>query len=324
MTLADKIVYYRKCHGWSQEDLAEQLSVSRQSVSKWESAASVPELDKIIQLSQIFGVTTDTLLLDSADLSEAPTPAVPAPRTTEPPLRHLTLAEGQSYAELMHRTAKKFAPAVAACILSVIPLILLGGLSEFRGTISEDMAGGVGVTILLLVVAAAVAVFITGGIQLSKYEFIEKEPFEADPELIHWAKQEKQRLTPMFTRHIVIGVVLCILGVIPLILLGGMGAKDFHLVLAVGLLLVLVAVAVSLFVSGGMPYGCYDQLLQIGDYAPEKKRVNRWAGPYWCVITVVYLVVSFLTNRWDLTWLIWACAGILFGGMWAFASDRRK
>ena len=306
MALADKIIYYRKCRGWSQEDLAEQLNVSRQSVSKWESTASVPELDKIIQLAQIFGVTTDTLLLDTADLAEAPAPT--ESREKEPKLPLLTYEVGRGYAELMHRTAKKFAPAVAACILSVIPLILLGGLSEYRGTVTEGMAAGIGVTILLLVVAAAVAVFITGGMQLSKYEFIEKEPFEADPELIRWAEQEKQRLTPMFTRHIVVGVVLCILAVVPLILLGCMGAEDFHLVLGLGLLLFLVAVAVYLFISTGMPYGCYNQLLQVGDYSPEQKRVNRFSGPYWCVVTAVYLLISFLTGRWDKTWLIWVCA----------------
>ena len=321
MTMAEKIVYYRKCRGWSQEDLAEQLGVSRQSVSKWESAASLPELDKIIQLSQIFGITTDELLLDNAP-TDAPTISYSPPE--RPQLRRLTLEEGQSYAELMHRTAKRFAPAVTACILSVVPLILLGGISKFRGTITDGMAGGIGITSLLLVVAAAVAVFITGGIQLSKYEYIGSEPFEAAPELIRWAEDEKQRLTPMFTRHIVTGVVLCILGVIPMMLLGGMGAEDFHLVLTLVFLLVLVAVAVYLFVSGGLPYGCYSQLLQVGDYSPSKKKLNRFAGPYWCVVAAVYLVVSFLTNRWDLTWLIWVCAGILFGAVSAFVSSQSK
>lgn len=320
MTLAEKIVYYRKCRGWSQEDLAEQLNVSRQSVSKWESAASVPELDKIIQLSQIFGVTTDALLMDAA-LPEAP--AIPESQPEPPQLRRLTFSEGRRYVELTHSTARRFAPAVTACILSVIPLILLGGICEYRGTISEGMAGGVGVTILLLVVAAAVAVFITGGMKLSKYEYISTEPFEADPELIRWATEEKERLTPMFTRHIVTGVTLCILAVIPLILLGCTGAETFHLVLGVALLLFLVAVAVYLFVSGGMRYGCYNQLLQLGDYSPEQKRVNRFSGPYWCVVTAIYLVVSFLTGRWDQTWLIWVCAGILFGAVCAIASSKK-
>ena len=62
MILADKIMELRKKQGWSQEELAGKLNVSRQSVSKWESAMSVPELDKILQLSEIFEVSTDYLL----------------------------------------------------------------------------------------------------------------------------------------------------------------------------------------------------------------------------------------------------------------------
>ena len=54
MILAEKIVKLRKGRGWSQEELAEQLDISRQSVSKWEGGLSVPELDKIIRMSEIF------------------------------------------------------------------------------------------------------------------------------------------------------------------------------------------------------------------------------------------------------------------------------
>ena len=68
MILADKIVSLRKKAGWSQEDLAEKLGVTRQSVSKWEGAQSVPDMDKVVQMSRLFGVTTDFLLKD--ELSE--------------------------------------------------------------------------------------------------------------------------------------------------------------------------------------------------------------------------------------------------------------
>ena len=64
MTLAEKISTFRKKNGWSQEELAERLNVSRQSVSKWESAQSIPELDKIVQMSELFGVSTDQLIKD--------------------------------------------------------------------------------------------------------------------------------------------------------------------------------------------------------------------------------------------------------------------
>ena len=70
MQLADKIMTLRKKSGWSQEELAEKLDVSRQSVSKWESGQSIPELDKVVQISTLFGVSTDYLLKNEPDDSE--------------------------------------------------------------------------------------------------------------------------------------------------------------------------------------------------------------------------------------------------------------
>ena len=62
MVLASRIAAQRKQKGWSQEDLAERMDVSRQSVSKWESGASTPDLNRVIQLAELFQVTTDFLL----------------------------------------------------------------------------------------------------------------------------------------------------------------------------------------------------------------------------------------------------------------------
>ena len=64
MTFSDKLIALRRKAGWSQEELAERLNVSRQSVSKWEGAQSMPDIDKIVQMSSLFGVTTDYLLKD--------------------------------------------------------------------------------------------------------------------------------------------------------------------------------------------------------------------------------------------------------------------
>ena len=65
--LSEKIINLRKSRGWSQEELAERLNVSRQSVSKWESGISNPDLDKIVAMSTLFGVTTDYLLKEVTD-----------------------------------------------------------------------------------------------------------------------------------------------------------------------------------------------------------------------------------------------------------------
>ena len=70
MILADKITDLRKKNGWSQEELANRLGVSRQAVSKWESAGSIPDLNKIIKMSDLFSVSTDYLLKDSLENEE--------------------------------------------------------------------------------------------------------------------------------------------------------------------------------------------------------------------------------------------------------------
>lgn len=64
MKLSDKIIKLRKANGWSQEELAEKLNVSRQAISRWEGASAQPDATNILQLSKLFNVTTDYLLND--------------------------------------------------------------------------------------------------------------------------------------------------------------------------------------------------------------------------------------------------------------------
>lgn len=89
MTFSDKLIALRKKAGWSQEELAERLNVSRQSVSKWESAQSMPDIDKILQLSSLFSVTTDCLLKDTQDDTQ------PAAAQTPSPLPRVTPAQAE-------------------------------------------------------------------------------------------------------------------------------------------------------------------------------------------------------------------------------------
>ena len=89
MTFSDKLIALRKKAGWSQEELAERLNVSRQSVSKWESAQSMPDIDKIVQLSSLFGVTTDYLLKDE---QYDPQPAAAETPSPLPRIKALTAA----------------------------------------------------------------------------------------------------------------------------------------------------------------------------------------------------------------------------------------
>ena len=90
MILADKIIRLRKQNGWSQEELAERMHVSRQAVSKWEAAQTTPDLEKILMLSKLFGVSTDYLLKDELEQEEF------TDDTLEPVTRQLTMEEANA------------------------------------------------------------------------------------------------------------------------------------------------------------------------------------------------------------------------------------
>lgn len=177
MILAEKIMEERKKNGWSQEELAEKLSVSRQAVSKWESAQSIPDLQRVIQLSEIFGVSTDYLLKDEC---ETPQPIEGVePSDKDFPLKKVSVEDANDFMEVRKKNAPKIAAAVAACIVSPSVLIFLAGLSEAQiGNISEGVAASVGLVCLLGFVAAAVFTFIFCGMQTKRFEFLENECFE--------------------------------------------------------------------------------------------------------------------------------------------------
>ena len=144
MILADKIISLRKKAGWSQEELAQQLGVSRQSVSKWEGAQSVPDLDRILQLSRLFGVTTDDLLKDEIEEFG------PAAESDEPALRRVTMEQSAQYLVLRRKAAPQMALATLLCVLSPIPLLMLAALSEkHRIPLTEEAAAGLGLCALM-------------------------------------------------------------------------------------------------------------------------------------------------------------------------------
>lgn len=314
MILAEKITELRKKSGWSQEELANQLGVSRQSVSKWESGASIPDLDRILKLSQIFGVSTDYLLKD--EMLEMPPQSIGDLMETKEDdgLRTVTLEEASAFIDAKLSYAKGMGAAVAACIVSPTPLILFAGLAD-RGRMREGMATGLGLVLLLLAVGCAVGYFIMYGMKMEQYEYLEKECFRTEYGVEGLARKSLAEGETSFRLSIIVGVFLCIISPIA-ICISALLESEFLAIVSVDILLFMVAAAVFLFVNAGIKKGCFQMLLQEGDYSIEKKqdnkRVEALAGIYWSIMTAAYLGFSFATGRWDRTWLIWPCAGVLF------------
>ncbi len=171
MIFAEKIITLRKRNGWSQEDLAARVNVSRQAVAKWEASQSIPSLDKIVQLSLIFGVTTDYLLKEEEEEISL------TQDSPESSIRHVTLQEAGSYLETRRSAAWVCAIATALCILSPVTVIALGAFSEYGHIhISENTAGAIGLIVLLLMVGIAVGLFIWNDqVRNKPWEFLEHE-----------------------------------------------------------------------------------------------------------------------------------------------------
>lgn len=323
MILADKIIEERKRNGWSQEELAEQLGVSRQAVSKWESAGSVPDLQKVIQLAELFGVSTDYLLKDELLPSAEALPLHAASQQSSP-IRVVDLEEANDFLNMKKETAPAIANGTALCILSPIVVIILGALSkESRFHITEGLAVGIGCTVLLAMIAAAVFLFITCGIRESRSEHLEKESFETAYGVTGMVTQKRRAFENIFARGIAVGAVLCILASVPVIIAGSLDAPDYITALCVGVLLALVAIGVNIIVRVSIVKSSFDTLLQEGEFTGYEKQVKRkldaLSGAYWCTTTAIYLGWSFWSMRWDFTWIVWPIAGVLFAAVSAFA-----
>lgn len=279
------------------------------SLSKWESGASLPDLDRVIRLADLFGVTTDYLLRDEP--MPEPTP-VDHSAADSPDMRHVGDDEARTYLALIEEEAPRFAHGVMLCVLSPIPLIAIAGLLPHIPARYEEALPCIGVAILLLMVAFAVRIFITGNIRLSPYEYLEKELLHISPAIKSETEARQTAQQPEYSAGMIRGVTLCIVSAIPL-LAGGFGLGDSIGVWAVCLLLALVAIAVRTFVRVGLVRESYSKLLQTGDYTAESKRRAPIAGIYWCAATALYLAISFITMAWDRTWILWPVAGVLFG-----------
>ena len=316
MIFADKLITLRKKAGWSQEELAEQLGVTRQSVSKWEGAQSVPDIDKILQMSRLFGVTTDYLLKDDQGEPEY------TPDDEVSPLPRVTLAQANDYLAKTQANAPKLALATALCIVSPIPLLALGTLRE-AGLfgIRDDLAGGIGIIALLVIIAAAVAIFLQCSASVRAYEFLQEQAIETEYGVTGLAKERRDAFAPQYDKANIIGTVLCVLSAVPMFA-AMMAGASFLVSASICLVLVLVACGVYAFVRVGTVQGAMDQLLEEGDYTRPNKaiksRINALTAAYWLVVVAIFLWYTFGpygNGQPQYSWFIWAIAGVLYAAL---------
>lgn len=236
----------------------------------------------------------------------------------EQPRRTITMEDTKQFLHDKARQAFQVAFGVLLCIVSPVGIIISEAVH-----INEL----IGVLALFLCIAVAVGMFVFSGISIKKWDFLKKEPCALDFETTNYVHEKKDYNRGIFALFLVIGIGLCILSVIPVIIFGEI---NLHLQavnlesMGAAFLLLFVAIGVFLIVYGSMIYGSFDELLKVndvrtvgGNYVPEQK--EQYMTPamatimevYWPTITCIYLIWSFLTFEWWVSWIIWPVAAIV-------------
>ena len=296
MSLAENLQYLRAREGLTQEQLAERLDVSRQSVSKWESAASYPEMDTLLKLCDMFQVDMDTLLRGSVEKS---------------------LSEDTAgYDRFMTLYARKIAGGVSAIVGSVALWSFLSalGLSEMPGT-----------AMLLLVIAAAAVVFIASGME--EEHFRKKHPVIPD----FYTEPQKERFHRRYIWYIAGGVGAILLGVVMMVLAFTVLPEREPYESYIGAaFLAVVACAVYFLIYGGMLEDKYNiaKYNRQNNPTPEDRSRRRRATTACAVImllaTAVFLFAGLAYYKWNWAAIIYPVGGVLCGAAWMLLGPRME
>lgn len=285
MAFPENLQFIRSHAGITQEQLAEQLEVSRQTVSKWESGASFPEMDTLLRICDLYDTNLDTLLRGSVEAA--------------------SVEDTVGYDVFMNRFAKRISCSIGAIIAAVALLVLLEitALSEMLG-----------VAVMLLIITIAVVVLVASGIEHE--HFCKRHPTIAD----FYSDEEKEAFHRRFIWHIAGGVGAILFGVVLLILSFTVFPEQepYESIVASGFLFI-VALAVMSFVYAGIQQDKYDISKYNRDNNPTpeaKKRLHLIGTLCGCIMllaTAIFLGVGLLTGEWHNAVWVFPVGGILCG-----------
>ena len=294
MILADKIISLRKKSGMTQEDLASQIGVSRQSVSKWESSMAMPDLDKIVKLSQIFSVSTDFLLDDSLGMEQ-----VIVDEKVEDTVKIIDLYLLNQYYSAYDKLAKFISLATFLIITSPIAYMTLESVNE-----------SLAIVVFLALVACAVGLFINSGFAVSKFDFIEKEPYNFSYGVEGVIEKNLNDYMPKLKRNVIIAIAIFILSPAVYLLAINQGITSDT---PVYLFLLLIAIGASLMGYSMIKYSSYRDILKYRDPKIQEKegRIGKISGVLWITAIGIFFIYSFWTGNWQSSWIIFVIAGFL-------------
>lgn len=283
MTFADNLQRIRKNAGFTQEELAERMDVSRQAVSKWELGQTFPELDKLIRMAELFDCTLDELVRGVGSAA-----AISAPDAGEE-------EAFVGYCGVKMKLARSITLGVFLILLGVTLIVL----SDLGTETTQIMATAA----LLLLIAAAVALFIISGIAADSFK--KKNPYIADL----FPPEKKAGFDKTFAFALAGGVAMILIGIVILIFLDTV----FFVAEAVSVcgMLVCINIGVCMIVYVAMIKDMYN----VENYNKEQEDADKsdWSGAIMLVATAVFLVCGFVFGLWHPAWVAFPIGGILCG-----------
>lgn len=279
MSLSDNLRALRKQKGYSQEQLAERLNVSRQAVSKWESDNGYPEMESLIILSDLFECTIDDLLKND-----------------------LTPTAKQAYDKHYSLIAKAYTFGVVSILLGVCAY-LFAEIYFSENTKSEF----IGEIIFLFFVLIGVITFVYFGMKDSHFKNSHSEITD------YYTDSQRSEFNQTYSLSIATGVGVILFAVVLQILIENLYNEN----LANGLFMVFVTIAVGIFVYFGTLKSKYDQVdLKVIKQEKRNKKVSIYCGIIMMIVTAIYLGCSFTTNAWHISWIVYPIGGIICGIVW--------
>lgn len=247
------------------------------------------------------------------------------PQNISPNAKTLSYNDAAAYLKANARHAYCIALGVLLCIIAPISPII-SDCTHFGG-LSEDFSDAVSMTFFFVIIAIAVGLFVCSGINMSKWKYLKSEPYCIDFATASKLQEQKESYRSTHALLITVGIMLCILSVVPSIILGSLPhSTDLTDDLSGAAVLLFVAVGVFMIVFSSSKKGGFDTLLNLnnagtvgGNFVPSQKEKTVYNNPavaaimsvYWPTTTCLYLCWSFLTFDWHISWIIWPVAAII-------------
>jgi transcriptional regulator with XRE-family HTH domain len=311
MILAEKIARLRKKVGWSQEELAEKMNVSRQSVSKWESTNSIPDLNRIILLADIFDVSTDFLLKDENEVFDS------RDESREPDTIQVNLEQAVKYIENKMEVSALVTKGVILCLCSVVPLFFFLAMAESnRLNMTGDIAAAIGVVSILIMVSIGISFFIKTNRYKSDIAVIDNEAFELAYGVHSVFKEKLEKFRAIYNQRLSVGIFMFIISFAPLMFVSIFSDSVDMILMMLIVLFLMIAAGIYIVASVSAKFDAYNNILKDSCLDTPKskrtKRVEKLAVFYWPLLTTIFLGWSLWTMNWGVTWIVWPVGAVLF------------